>query len=758
MDPSVFKAARAVLLYREAAHRPRRAITTPTRPLSIRAAAAKYGVSPATVQRAVKRLASTEAPAITGRPPVFNDDEDEAIVAYVLWMQQGGFPATKSQVEAAALTLRRRRDPDAPPLSKNWYGRWLEAHPYLRKTTIRAVERDRKSFESTNIAGVEKFFSRLDDLTKKHRIDASEIWNADECGIRIGSVRERISVLVVRTTRHRRPEVIDPGNRESCTLIGAASAAGDTMPPWMVFKVFPTESWADADGSGDIRFARSDTGFSNSEITLDWVHHFNIISWSKSSRAQGTGQSLEQWFGCTAWCTDPDNAAVPREPRARPKHERIFRCLVVDGFTGHTDVAFIEYCIKFDIFVVLFPPHSTHVLQPLDVGVFQQLKNAQQKDLREFILHGNLKFTRHDFIASLQKTFDEGFTRRNIISGFKKTGIWPVSSEPAVMKLLETQKKARRPINPAYAALLPAEDRWQQSANVVRDVGERYHGVLSSPTRRGIVAASRVMTEAQLLESNLRYFIQDRDRRIEKVNNRVKRGKAVKPSGQFFANSVSLDQIRQQSQRTSEAEAKKEERRQLRESQRILRLEMESLRKQWRGDKIHEVNGKRKTLTFKQWLELTHKADNYLSLEVNNKEYQRLLNIHDDSFFFDIISRGQRPGLDEAIQAASQAAKPLSAFDSMHDPDEHHDAIQYTRQLQASSDWALRSSPPAEAPPASTPRSHDAARSSPSLPSSPPMATPCRYRENDIEMPRNVRLGTPLLSAFEYPSRAQRLR
>ncbi|KJZ68483.1 hypothetical protein HIM_10909 [Hirsutella minnesotensis 3608] len=716
MDEPAIRAAGVVIAARKTAQRPRRATTTPTKPISIRAAAAMYGISPAAVQRAIARLSTPETPRVIGRPPIFSDDEDEAIAAYIVWMQQGGFPATKLQVEAAAMTLRWRRDPNAPALSRMWYRRWIEARPFLRKTTVKVVERDRKSFESADIANVEKFFSRLKELTEKHRIGASEIWNEDECGIRIGSVRERISVVVVRTTRHRRPEVIDPGNRESCTLIGAANAAGDVMPPWMVFKVFPSESWANVDGSGDIRFARSDTGFSNREITLDWIRHFNIVSWTKSSRAQATSQSLEQWFGCSVDCSDPNSLTlVKREPRERPKHERIFRLLIIDGFTGHTDLDFIEYCIKFDIFVVLFPPHSTHILQPLDVGVFQPLKNAQQKDLREFLLHGNLNFTRHDFLASLQQTFDEGFTRCNIISGFKKTGIWPTRSEPAVAKLLESQKKARRPVDPAYASLLPAQDRWQQSANVVRDVNERYHEVLSSPSRRGMARASQVMVEAQLLESNLRHSIQERDRRIEKVNNRLKRGKAVKPSGQFFANSVSLDQIRQQAQKTTEAEAKKEEKRQLRESQRILRREMETLRQQWRDDKVHEIDGKRKTLNFKQWLDLTKKADNYISLECNNKEYLQLLNMRDESFFVDAERRGQRPGLDEAIRKASQAAKPLTAFEfppsdlsieiftqrplednpgddedefsSMHDPDEHHehhDAIQYDGPAPAS--------------------------------------------------------------------------
>ncbi|KAK2688283.1 hypothetical protein QWA68_013067 [Fusarium oxysporum] len=48
-----------------------------------------------------------------GRPRLLTDDEEEAIVAFVVWMQKSGLPASKYEVEDTANTLRRRRDPDA---------------------------------------------------------------------------------------------------------------------------------------------------------------------------------------------------------------------------------------------------------------------------------------------------------------------------------------------------------------------------------------------------------------------------------------------------------------------------------------------------------------------------------------------------------------------------------------------------------------------------------------------------------------------
>lgn len=37
---------------------------------------------------------------------------------------------------------------------------------------------------------------------------------------------------------------------------------------------------------------------------------------------------------------------------------------------------FIEYCDKRRILLMVFPPHSTHTLQPLDVVMFKPLSQA----------------------------------------------------------------------------------------------------------------------------------------------------------------------------------------------------------------------------------------------------------------------------------------------------------------------------------------------------------------------------------------------
>jgi hypothetical protein len=80
----------------------------------------------------------------------------------------------------------------------------------------------------------------------------------------------------------------------------------------------------------------------------------------------------------------------------------VWRLLVIDSFSGHGGFAFRESCNKFNILVTFLLPYSTHILQPMAGGVFQPMKNAHQKKLREALRKGNLTFNRRDFAGAFQ--------------------------------------------------------------------------------------------------------------------------------------------------------------------------------------------------------------------------------------------------------------------------------------------------------------------------------------------------------------------
>ncbi|KAK5996948.1 hypothetical protein PT974_02296 [Cladobotryum mycophilum] len=157
-SPKVMKAARAVIQSRDnISRRSRRQGTTTPQVLSIRKSAERYKVSKSQVDRAIKLLTKGEIPAPVRRPLLLNEAEDDALVAY-----------------GAVNALLTRRDPGLPPVSRIWYRRWIEAHPHLKITHVKAVEKARYAFENTDIKVIETFFKRLEIIVSKYRIGPLE--------------------------------------------------------------------------------------------------------------------------------------------------------------------------------------------------------------------------------------------------------------------------------------------------------------------------------------------------------------------------------------------------------------------------------------------------------------------------------------------------------------------------------------------------------------------------------------------------------
>jgi len=63
--------------------------------------------------------------------------------------------------------------------------------------------------------------------------------------------------------------------------------------------------------------------------------------------------------------------------------------LILDGHSSHATAEFDRFCTERNIIPLYMPPHSSHLLQPLDVGCFSPLKrlygekimNKMQKEI-----------------------------------------------------------------------------------------------------------------------------------------------------------------------------------------------------------------------------------------------------------------------------------------------------------------------------------------------------------------------------------------
>ena len=98
------------------------------------------------------------------------------------------------------------------------------------------------------------------------------------------------------------------------------------------------------------------------------------------------------------------------------------RLLLIDGHESHVSVDFIEFCWAVDIVPLCLPPHTTHYLQPLDVGCFGPLAKAYKKQLDERNKMGIVQITKLDFLTCLRQARSEAMTAENIMSAWAATG------------------------------------------------------------------------------------------------------------------------------------------------------------------------------------------------------------------------------------------------------------------------------------------------------------------------------------------------
>ena len=101
------------------------------------------------------------------------------------------------------------------------------------------------------------------------------------------------------------------------------------------------------------------------------------------------------------------------------------------------------------------PPHSSHLLQPLDVGCFSPLKRAYSREVESLIRNHINHITKLEFLPAFKTAFDRSFTPANICSAFRGAGLVPLQPE-AVLSKLDVQLRTAAPPTTLTEALWQA--------------------------------------------------------------------------------------------------------------------------------------------------------------------------------------------------------------------------------------------------------------------------------------------------------------
>jgi DDE superfamily endonuclease len=143
------------------------------------------------------------------------------------------------------------------------------------------------------------------------------------------------------------------GNRSWIAFAACICQDGSSLPPFLIYegkKGNVQDSWLDGfdPEHHSAFFATSPTGWTNDELGKEWLV-----------------------------------ALFDRFTKRKARNGRDMRLLITGGHASHINMSFLDWCEQHRIIVAVFPPHSTHRLQPLDVSLFCPLSIAYTEQLIE---------------------------------------------------------------------------------------------------------------------------------------------------------------------------------------------------------------------------------------------------------------------------------------------------------------------------------------------------------------------------------------
>lgn len=521
----------------------------------LREAARHYNVPVETLRRRTNGTVTLECKP--GPSTVLTCEEEKCLVDYVIEMADRGFGLIGEDIMRIAFTIvDKSRRPH--PFQDGMAGRgWLEAfrrrHPELSLRTPQALSYSRAA--SASKEKVADFFAKLGSLYGRLNLITKpmQVYNIDETGITIVHKPGKVFCAVGRKHVYS----ITSGEKgKTHTVVVCASASGHVIPPMMIYprkKAVP-ESMQNGCVPGTV-FETSDNGWITQDIYFKWFKLF-----------------------------------IKSIPPARPV------LLIEDGHSSHITLDVIELARENGIHLLCLPSHSSHILQPLDIGVFKSFKVHYPKACRKYLMNNPGRVITSEVIASLVcDTWAHSITPVNILGGFKKTGISPFNPSEVDDRML-APAKVFKPTNDdsSLCTRFSAEQRslFEKQFNEGYDVQDPLYELWlkeqhpeSDSDSMKTNANSLSSNESSLLSEVLKY---------PEISAKRRRKPAANSSAVCLSDSPAIKQLKQKEEEKRLAEEEKAKKKEEREVKKAERERKKALREKEREEKKKEREEKRK--------------------------------------------------------------------------------------------------------------------------------------------------------------------
>lgn len=370
--------------------------------VSIRDAAARYGVNFMTLHRYIKRKSAvTNINTDTNKRlvgyakhrKIFNDAEEKELAEYTEHSAKIYYGLTTSDLRKLAFQFAMANNISVPDnwkekdiASKDWLFGFLKRHQALSVRTPEATSIGRAT--AFNRHNVSQFFNNLGQVYDKYKFQIQDVYNMDETGLT--TVQRPTKIIAKKGTKQ--VGAITSGERgQHVTMALAVNANGNFVPP---FLIFPRKKFK------DLMVANGPPGCAGASHSSGWMTCENFLLFMKH---------FVQFVRCS-------------------KEKPVL--MVLDNHDSHLSIPVLNFCKANGIVLVSFPPHTSHKLQPLDRTVFGPLKRYFNSAADGWLRSNPVKvMSIYDIPTVLKDSFSLGVSPHNIQKGFNVTGIWPYNRD-----------------------------------------------------------------------------------------------------------------------------------------------------------------------------------------------------------------------------------------------------------------------------------------------------------------------------------------
>ncbi|KAG5880838.1 hypothetical protein JTB14_027619 [Gonioctena quinquepunctata] len=241
---------------------------------------------------------------------------------------------------------------------------------------------------------IKQWYQSLDRIYRTERILATDghlVYNCDETGF---GYDPKDVLLVAPKGQKRVSKNIAGSGKKNTTVLACGNAKGEKLPPFMIFRgKYVWQSWIPEEDYPGTMYTAQHKGWMEGGLFFKWFKE-SFLPFIKSTEERGGKKII----------------------------------LIFDGASVHTSYPLSKCAIDNGVILLKLPANVFHYMQPLDKCVFKPIKTMWNKEMVDFnrTFPGRI-LPNEDFSKRIKNVWEGASKSEYLISGFRSTGLFPVS-------------------------------------------------------------------------------------------------------------------------------------------------------------------------------------------------------------------------------------------------------------------------------------------------------------------------------------------